>query len=136
VGIIKVDLLGLEMMAVLQDAVELTHQRGHGIDLANIPKDDAATFELMQKTDTVGTFQIESRAQMATLPRMKPKCFYDVAIEVAIIRTGPIVGHLIHPYLARRSRKEAIEYIHPDLQPRWNGHSACRSFRSKCCGSR
>ena len=116
-GIIKVDLLGLGMMAVLQDAVELTHQRGHGVDLAHIPKDDAATFELMQKADTVGTFQIESRAQMATLPRMKPRVFYDVAIEVAIIRPGPIVGQLVHPYLARRNGEEPISYIHPDLEP-------------------
>ena len=116
-GIIKVDLLGLGMMAVLQDAVELTHQRGRGVDLAHIPKDDAATFELMQKADTVGTFQIESRAQMATLPRMKPKEFYDVAIEVAIIRPGPIVGQMVHPYLARRNNEEKIEYIHPDLEP-------------------
>jgi error-prone DNA polymerase len=116
-GIIKVDLLGLGMMAVLQDAVELTHQRGRGVDLAHIPKDDPATFELMQKADTVGTFQIESRAQMATLPRMKPKEFYDVAIEVAIIRPGPIVGQMVHPYLARRNKEEEIEYIHPDLKP-------------------
>ena len=116
-GIVKVDLLGLGMMAVLQDAVEMTHQRGHGIDLAHIPKDDAATFELMQKADTIGTFQIESRAQMATLPRMKPNCFYDVAIEVAIIRPGPIVGQLVHPYLARRNGEQPIDYIHPDLQP-------------------
>jgi error-prone DNA polymerase len=116
-GIIKVDLLGLGMMAVLQDAVELTHQRGRGIDLAHIAKDDLATFELMQKADTVGTFQIESRAQMATLPRMKPKVFYDVAIEVAIIRPGPIVGQMVHPYLARRNGEEEIEYIHPDLEP-------------------
>ncbi len=116
-GIIKIDLLGLGMMAVLQDAVELTHQRGRGVDLAHIPKDDPATFELMQKADTVGTFQIESRAQMATLPRMKPKEFYDVAIEVAIIRPGPIVGQMVHPYLARRNGEEEIEYIHPDLEP-------------------
>jgi error-prone DNA polymerase len=116
-GIIKIDLLGLGMMAVLQDAVELTHQRGRGIDLAHIPKDDKATFELMQKADTMGTFQIESRAQMATLPRMKPKEFYDVAIEVAIIRPGPIVGQLVHPYLARRNGEEPISYIHPDLKP-------------------
>ena len=116
-GIVKVDLLGLGMMAVLQDAAELTHQRGHGVDLAHIPKDDDATFEMMQKADTIGTFQIESRAQMATLPRMKPKCFYDVAIEVAIIRPGPIVGQLVHPYLARRNGEQEIEYIHPDLKP-------------------
>ena len=116
-GIIKIDLLGLGIMAVLQDAVTLTHQRGHGVDLAHIPKDDPATYELMQKADTVGTFQIESRAQMATLPRMKPKEFYDVAIEVAIIRPGPIVGQLVHPYLARRNGEEPISYIHPDLKP-------------------
>jgi error-prone DNA polymerase len=116
-GIIKIDLLGLGMMAVLQDAVELTHHRGRGVDLAHIPKDDPATFELMQRADTVGTFQIESRAQMATLPRMKPKEFYDVAIEVAIIRPGPIVGQMVHPYLARRNGEEAIEHIHPDLEP-------------------
>jgi error-prone DNA polymerase len=116
-GIIKVDLLGLGMMAVLQDAIEMTHERGHGVDLAHISKDDAATYELMQKADTVGTFQIESRAQMATLPRMKPKEFYDVAIEVAIIRPGPIVGQLVHPYLARRNNEEPIDYIHPDLKP-------------------
>ena len=116
-GIIKVDLLGLGMMAVLQDAVELTHQRGPGIDLAHIPKDDPATFELMQKADTVGTFQIESRAQMATLPRMQPRVFYDVVIEVAIIRPGPIVGQMVHPYLARRNQEEEVSYIHPDLQP-------------------
>jgi error-prone DNA polymerase len=116
-GIVKVDFLGLGMMAVLQDAVELTHRRGRGVDLAHIPKDDAATFDLMQKADTVGTFQIESRAQMATLPRMKPKEFYDVAIEVAIIRPGPIVGQMVHPYLARRNGEEPVEYIHPDLEP-------------------
>jgi error-prone DNA polymerase len=116
-GIIKVDLLGLGMMAVLQDAMEMTHHRGNGVDLAHIPKDDAATYELLQKADTIGTFQVESRAQMATLPRMKPKEFYDVAIEVAIIRPGPIVGQLVHPYLARRNGEAPIDYIHPDLQP-------------------
>jgi error-prone DNA polymerase len=116
-GIIKVDLLGLGMMAVLQDAVTLTHQRGRGVDLAHIPMDDPGTFDLMQRADTVGTFQVESRAQMATLPRMKPACFYDVAIEVAIIRPGPIVGQMVHPYLARRNGEQEIEYIHPDLKP-------------------
>ncbi len=114
---IKVDLLGLGMMAVLQDAVELTHQRGHGVDLAHISKDDPGTFALMQKADTIGTFQVESRAQMATLPRMKPKVFYDVAIEVAIIRPGPIVGELVHPYLARRNGEQPVTYFHPDIEP-------------------
>ena len=116
-GIIKVDLLGLGMMAVLQDAVTLTHEKGRGVDLAHIDKDDAATFELMQRADTIGTFQVESRAQMATLPRMRPASFYDVAIQVAIIRPGPIVGQAVHPYLARRNHEQPVEHIHPDLEP-------------------
>jgi error-prone DNA polymerase len=116
-GIIKVDLLGLGMMSVLQDSIELTRQRGHPVDIAQIPHDDEKTFELMQNADTIGVFQIESRAQMATLPRMKPENFYDVVIEVAIIRPGPIQGHLMHPYLARRSGKEKVTYYHDDLKP-------------------
>jgi error-prone DNA polymerase len=116
-GIIKVDLLGLGMMSVLQDCIELTRQRGHPVDLAHLPQDDPETYQLMQKADTIGVFQIESRAQMATLPRMKPKCFYDVVIEVAIIRPGPIQGHLMHPFLARRSGKEKVTYYHDDLIP-------------------
>jgi len=116
-GIVKVDLLGLGMMSVMQDAFELCRERGRPIDLAHIPKDDAATFEMMQKADTIGVFQIESRAQMATLPRMKPKCFYDVVIEVAIIRPGPIQGDMVHPYLARRAGREPITYFDPRLEP-------------------
>jgi error-prone DNA polymerase len=115
-GIIKVDFLGLGMMAVLQESFALTQQRGHGVDLDSIPKNDAATFDLLQKADTIGTFQVESRAQMATLPRMKPASLYDVAIQVAIIRPGPIGGGLTHPYLARRSGKEPVTYMHPDLE--------------------
>jgi error-prone DNA polymerase len=116
-GIIKVDLLGLGMMAVLQDAFRLTHERGHGIAFSDIPHDDPATFQLMQAADTVGTFQVESRAQMATLPRMKPACFYDVAIEVAIIRPGPISGGLTHPYLLRRRDPSQIRYLDERLRP-------------------
>ena len=116
-GIIKVDLLGLGMMAVLQDTMELARQRGRDFDLADIPKDDPATFKLLQEADTIGTFQVESRAQMATLPRMKPENFYDVAIEVAIIRPGPISGGLTHPYLKRRKKLEPVTYMHPDLEP-------------------
>jgi error-prone DNA polymerase len=116
-GIVKVDLLGLGMMSVMQDALELCRERGRPLDLAHIPKDDAATFEIMQKADTIGVFQIESRAQMATLPRMKPKCFYDVVIEVAIIRPGPIQGDMVHPYLARRAGKEPVTYFDPRLEP-------------------
>jgi len=116
-GIVKVDLLGLGMMSVMQDTFELCRERGRPLDLAHIPKDDPATFEMMQKADTIGVFQIESRAQMATLPRMKPKCFYDVVIEVAIIRPGPIQGDMVHPYLARRAGKEAVTYFDERLVP-------------------
>ena len=116
-GIVKVDLLGLGMMSVMQDALELCRKRGRPLDLAHIPKDDAATFEIMQQADTIGVFQIESRAQMATLPRMKPNCFYDVVIEVAIIRPGPIQGDMVHPYLARRAGREAVTYFDPRLEP-------------------
>jgi error-prone DNA polymerase len=116
-GIVKVDLLGLGMMSVMQDALELCRERGRPLDLAHIPKDDPATFEIMQHADTIGVFQIESRAQMATLPRMKPECFYDVVIEVAIIRPGPIQGDMVHPYLARRAGKEPITYYDERLKP-------------------
>ncbi len=116
-GIIKVDFLGLGMMSVLQDAVVWTRERGRPVDLADLPQDDPKTFEMMRSADTIGVFQIESRAQMATLPRMKPTCFYDVVIEVAIIRPGPIQGHLMHPYLARRAGRQPVRYYHPDLKP-------------------
>ena len=116
-GIVKVDLLGLGMMSVMQDAFELCRERGRPLNLAHIPKNDAATFEIMQKADTIGVFQIESRAQMATLPRMQPKCFYDVVIEVAIIRPGPIQGDMVHPYLARRAGRQPVTYFDPRLEP-------------------
>jgi len=103
-GIIKVDFLGLGMMSVLQDTVKLTHELGRPVDLAKLPPDDPESFALMQTADTIGLFQIESRAQMATLPRMKPQNFYDLVIEVAIIRPGPIQGNLMHPYLERRKQ--------------------------------
>jgi len=116
-GIVKVDLLGLGMMSVMQDTFELCRERGRSLDLAHIPTDDAPTYEMMQKADTIGVFQIESRAQMATLPRMKPKCFYDVVIEVAIIRPGPIQGDMVHPYLARRAGREPVTYFDARLEP-------------------
>jgi error-prone DNA polymerase len=105
------------MMSVMQDALELCRERGRPLDLAHIPKDDEQTFEIMQHADTIGVFQIESRAQMATLPRMKPKCFYDVVIEVAIIRPGPIQGDMVHPYLNRRAGKEPVTYFDERLKP-------------------
>src|SRR5438552_2182853 len=105
------------MMSVMQDAFELCRERGRPLDLAHIPKDDAATFKMMQEADAMGVFQSESRAQMATLPRLKPKCFYDVVIEVAIIRPGPIQGDMVHPYLARRAGKEPVTYFDDRLKP-------------------
>lgn len=116
-GIVKVDLLGLGMLAALQDAVEICRQRGQPVDIATLPKNDAATYDMLCRADTIGVFQVESRAQMATLPRMKPREFYDLVIEVAIIRPGPIQGHLMHPYLARREGAEPISYLDPRLKP-------------------
>lgn len=116
-GIVKVDLLGLGMMAALQEAIEWTGKKGTPIDLAHLPKEDPKTYQMMQEADTIGVFQIESRAQMATLPRMKPQNFYDLVIEIAIIRPGPIAGNLTHPFLDRRAGKEPIDYIHPDCKP-------------------
>jgi len=115
-GIVKMDLLGLGMMSVLQDSLAICAQRGQPVDLARLPKDDAATFKLMREADTVGVFQIESRAQMSTLPRMKPEHFYDLAIEVAIIRPGPIQGDAVNPYLRRRAGLEPVTY--PDERAR------------------
>ena len=116
-GIIKVDLLGLGMMAAMQDAMTLCAERQRPVDIAAIPKDDPAVYDLMTRADTIGTFQVESRAQMATLPRLKPKCFYDVVVEVAIIRPGPIQGGMVHPYLARREGTEPVTYIDERLRP-------------------
>jgi error-prone DNA polymerase len=155
-GLIKVDLLGLGMMAVIQDALQLVNDqlptsnsqlpnssprlsndehlevgswelgadraqpesvREARVDLAHLPPDDPAVYKMLQEADTVGIFQVESRAQMATLPRLRPTCFYDIVVEVAIIRPGPIVGQMVHPYLKRRQGAEPVAYPHPSLQP-------------------
>ena len=116
-GIIKVDLLGLGMMSVLQDSLELIQERGGKLDLAHLPEDDPDVYAMLQKADTIGVFQVESRAQMATLPRLKPRRFYDLVVEVAIIRPGPIVGKMVHPYLKRRAGLEPVTYPHPSLEP-------------------
>jgi error-prone DNA polymerase len=140
-GIVKVDLLGLGMMAALQDAIELVNTGSRDsevgsrsaapdsrapipesqvpaqIDLAHLPPDDPAVYELLQRADTVGVFQVESRAQMATLPRLKPTHFYDLVVQVAIIRPGPIVGDMVHPYLNRRAGREPVVPLHPCLEP-------------------
>jgi error-prone DNA polymerase len=152
-GIVKVDLLGLGMMSVIQDALALVNKaavrpplsaardprpdagacasdeavgaeggerRAEGdsvVDLAHLPPDDPAVYKMLQEADTVGIFQVESRAQMATLPRLQPRCFYDIVVEVAIIRPGPIVGQMVHPYLKRRQGVEPVIYPHPSLEP-------------------
>jgi error-prone DNA polymerase len=138
-GIVKVDLLGLGMMAVLQDAIALVNSAGPRraaadrdgpgtedagqdagepiVDLAHLPQDDPLVYELLRRADTVGVFQVESRAQMATLPRLKPTKFYDLVVEVAIIRPGPIVGDMVHPYLNRRAGREDVVPLHPSLEP-------------------
>src|SRR5690606_925595 len=89
---------------------------GKSLTLADIPQDDAAVYEMVAHADTIGVFQIESRAQMSMLPRMKPKCFYDLVIEVAIVRPGPIQGDMIHPYLRRRDGKEPVEFPSEELK--------------------
>jgi error-prone DNA polymerase len=116
-GIIKVDLLGLGMMAALEDCLAILHGRGVEVDLAHLPQDDPKVYAMLQQADTVGLFQVESRAQMATLPRLKPVKFYDLVVEVAIIRPGPIVGKMVHPYLDRRAGREPVSYAHPSLEP-------------------
>jgi error-prone DNA polymerase len=116
-GIIKVDLLGLGMMAVLKDCLELIPKHhGDKVDLAQLPEDDDV-YGALQRADTVGMFQVESRAQMASLPRNSPKRFYDLVVQVAIIRPGPIVGKMMHPYMRRRQGKEEVSYPHPSLKP-------------------
>jgi error-prone DNA polymerase len=116
--IIKVDLLGLGMMAVIEECLELIPRSyGEPVDLAHLPADDPAVFAALQKADTVGMFQVESRAQMSALPRMRPVKFYDIVVQVAIIRPGPIVGKMVHPYLNRRQGREAVDCLHPSLEP-------------------
>ena len=116
-GIIKVDLLGLGMIAVLKDCLELIPQHyGESIDLAQLPE-DGEVYRTLQRADTVGMFQVESRAQMASLPRNYPERFYDIVVQVAIIRPGPIVGKMMHPYMRRRQGKEKVTYPHPSLEP-------------------
>ncbi len=117
-GIIKVDLLGLGMMAVLKDSIELIRNHYHEeVDLAHLPQDDPPVYSALQQADTIGLFQVESRAQMSCLPRLQPKRFYDIVVQVAIIRPGPIVGQMVNPFLQRRQGREEVTYPHPSLEP-------------------
>jgi error-prone DNA polymerase len=115
-GLVKFDLLGLGMLSALHNAVDLIEEfRGVRVDLATIPQEDDV-YAMLCRADTVGVFQIESRAQMATLPRLKPRRFYDLVVEVALIRPGPIQGGSVHPYIRRRNGQEPITYLHPLLE--------------------
>ncbi len=117
-GIIKVDLLGLGMLNALAEAVPLIREReGRTVDLAHLPPDDPETYAMIRAADTVGVFQIESRAQMASLPRNAPRRFYDLVVQVAIIRPGPIVGNMANPYFERRQGRQPVTYPHPCLEP-------------------
>jgi error-prone DNA polymerase len=119
-GLIKIDLLGLGMLSLLRDAFAL-HARCYpgrpALSLESIPIDDKPTYEMLCRADSIGVFQVESRAQQSMLPRLKPACFYDIVMQVAIIRPGPIQGDMIHPFLRRRSGMEPVTYPHPSLKP-------------------
>src|SRR6185369_7724667 len=117
-GIIKVDLLGLGMLAAIEECLPLIRDHYHEeVDLAHLPQDDPAVYAALAKADTIGLFQVESRAQMSCLPRLRPQKFYDIVVQVAIIRPGPIVGNMVHPFLKRRQGREAVKYAHPLLEP-------------------
>jgi error-prone DNA polymerase len=119
-GLIKIDLLGLGMLSLLRDAFTLftrCYPERAPLSLGTIPPDDRPTYEMLQRADSIGVFQVESRAQQSMLPRLKPTCFYDIVMQVAIIRPGPIQGDMIHPFLRRRNGLEPVTYPHPKLKP-------------------
>ena len=117
VGLLKVDVLALGMLSAIRRCLALISQwRGKTMRMQDIPAEDQATYDMICKADTVGVFQIESRAQMSMLPRLKPRCFYDLVVEVAIVRPGPIQGGMVHPYLKARANPEAVEYASPALK--------------------
>jgi error-prone DNA polymerase len=117
-GIIKVDLLGLGMMAALEECIATIRTAyNEKVDLAHLPQDDPRVYAALQSADTIGLFQVESRAQMSSLPRVRPGNFYDIVVQVALIRPGPIVGKMVHPYVRRRQGREPAECLHPSLEP-------------------
>ena len=118
IGLVKFDLLGLGMLSALHYAIDLiAEHKGIEVDLARLDLSDPAVYEMLQRADSVGVFQVESRAQMATLPRLKPRVFYDLVVEVALIRPGPIQGGSVHPYIKRRNGLEPVVYDHPSMEP-------------------
>jgi len=118
IGLVKFDLLGLGMLSALHYCIDLVREhQGIEVDLAKLDLSEPAVYEMLQKADSVGVFQVESRAQMATLPRLKPRVFYDLVVEVALIRPGPIQGGSVHPYIKRRNGEEPVTYDHPSMEP-------------------
>jgi error-prone DNA polymerase len=118
IGLVKIDLLGLGILTVLQDCIKyIKTTRGEQVDLGKLDCADQNVYDDLCRADTVGVFQVESRAQMNTLPRLKPRCFYDIVVEVALIRPGPIQGDMVHPYLRRKNGEEEVTYPHPSLEP-------------------
>ncbi len=118
VGFVKVDFLSLGMLTAIRKSFDFIERHwGQPLDLAAVPGEDPAVYDMICRADTVGVFQIESRAQMSMLPRLKPRCWYDLVIEVSVVRPGPIQGGMVHPYLRRRNGEEAVEYAHPKLKP-------------------
>jgi len=131
-GLFKVDLLGLGALAQLDRIFRLLREhRGVELSMATIPPGDAATFEMIGRGDTVGVFQIESRAQMAMLPRLVPRTFYDLVIEISIVRPGPITGGMVHPYLRRRRGEEPVDYRTRACARCWRRRSGSRCSRSR-----
>ena len=117
-GLVKFDLLGLGMLAALQYTFDLVREHtGEEWELATIPKEESAVYDMLCRADSIGVFQVESRAQMGTLPRLKPRCFYDLVVEIALIRPGPVQGGAVHPYIRRRTGEEPVSYLHPKLEP-------------------
>ena len=132
-GLLKVDVLALGMLTAIRKSLDLISRRkGYGFELQDIPAEDRATFDMICKADTVGVFQIESRAQMSMLPRLKPRCFYDLVIEVALVRPGPIQGGAVHPYLARRQGKEAVSYPSAALEQALGRTLGVPIFQEQC----
>nr|WP_090345900.1 error-prone DNA polymerase [Mycolicibacterium malmesburyense]CRL78477.1 DNA-directed DNA polymerase III PolC [Mycolicibacterium malmesburyense] len=118
IGLVKFDMLGLGMLSALHYCIDLVREhKGVDVDLAKLDLSEPAVYEMLQKADSVGVFQVESRAQMATLPRLKPRVFYDLVVEVALIRPGPIQGGSVHPYIKRRNGEEPVTYDHPSMEP-------------------
>ena len=117
IGLVKFDLLGLGMLSALHYAIDLiAEHKGIEVDLSKLDLSEPAVYEMLQRADSVGVFQVESRAQMATLPRLKPRVFYDLVVEVALIRPGPIQGGSVHPYIRRRNGEEQVTYDHPSME--------------------